>query len=52
MKSSNILESSFDVNQQSIAENKKSIKEEIKLLNNKLVNIEDTVNKLEGQHIR
>ncbi|CAG8537385.1 hypothetical protein RhiirA1_410784 [Rhizophagus irregularis] len=51
MKSSNILESSFDVNQQSIAENKKSIKEEIKLLNNKLVNIEDTVNKLEGQHI-
>ncbi|GES96219.1 hypothetical protein GLOIN_2v1534145 [Rhizophagus clarus] len=46
-----LMEFSFDVNQQSIAENKMGIKEGIRLLNNKLVKIEDTVNKLEGQHI-
>jgi hypothetical protein len=52
MNSSNTSESSFDVNQQSIADNKMCIRKEIKFLNNKLVNIEDTVNKLEGQHTR
>jgi hypothetical protein len=37
---------------QSIVECKMKIDKGIKLLNNKLVNIEGTVNKLEGQHAR
>ncbi|RIA92754.1 hypothetical protein C1645_764207 [Glomus cerebriforme] len=48
----NTSTSSFSIDQQSIiAEYKLNIEEGIKLLNNKLINIEDIVNKLEEQHV-
>ena len=60
MNSPNTSTFSFDnINQQNylpsqsiVAEYKMNIEEGINLLNNKLINIEDTVNKLERQHTR
>jgi hypothetical protein len=61
MSSPNTSTFSFDsINQQNyylpsqsiVAEYKMNIEEGINLLNNKLVNIEDIVNKLERQHAR